>query len=113
MVKEHNVKLTIENKSGIDMVFYEDWFQSGRVADGFAWPDKLVDGDHQTILCYEKDWSAAGCSGYTQYKMAGIIVTIAFSNPDAGANKINIGTDGMSVIKQYTFNVRRSETNGM
>ena len=98
MAKSHVVLLTITNKSGSDLNFSGDWFDSGRVADGYSWPAVIANGDHQTIECYEKDSALAGCSGYCTYKMAGgTAVTIAFSNPSAGSNKLGVGTDGKSV----------------
>ncbi len=98
MAKSHVVKLTITNKSGVDLNFVGDWFDSGRVADGYSWPKTIANGDHQTIECYEKDWSMAGCSGYCTYNMAGgTEVTIAFSNPVSGTNKLGVGTSGKTV----------------
>lgn len=45
---------------------------------------------------YERDWSAAGCSGYIEYSVGGGILGIGFSNPVAGKNKIGCGLDGKS-----------------
>ncbi|MEZ5016138.1 MAG: hypothetical protein R2800_03745 [Flavipsychrobacter sp.] len=93
MAKSHNVKLTITNKSGVDLNFAGEWFDSGRVADGYSWPKVIKNGDHETILCYEKDGALAGCSGYCIYKVnGGTELTIAFSNPSAGSNKLGAGT---------------------
>jgi len=97
MAKTHVVLLTITNKSGHDLNFEGDWFDSGRVADGYSWPKVITNGDHQTIECYERDSSLAGCSGLCTYGLSGTPVTIAFSNPVAGHNKLGVGTDGKSV----------------
>ena len=39
----------------------------------------------------------AGCSGFVQYTMAGVIFTIGFSNPSVGNNKVGIGFSGKGV----------------
>lgn len=92
MVKEHNISLTINNKSGFTMKYVKDWYDSGRLADKHSWPSEIRDGDHcDNILNYERDWAMAGCSGYVQYKMGDTHVDIAFSNPAAGGNKLGVG----------------------
>lgn len=55
MVKSHNVKLNIKTPSGCDMTYVGDWFaiDSGRVADGFSWPQVISDSKPGVILCYE------------------------------------------------------------
>ena len=98
MVKQHNVMLSIQNNSPFVMTFHEVWFDSGRVGDGFSWPKTIARNDNPTILCYERDWALAGCSGYVTYKMNGNIVTIAFSNPSAGNNKVGVGVECESKI---------------
>ena len=40
----------------------------------------------------------AGCSGYVQFRISGIILTIAFSNPSVGNNKVGVGMSGKMVI---------------
>ena len=97
MVKDHNVKLSIKNRSGFTTTYAGDWFDSGRLADDYNWPGTISNDDHQEILCYERDWSAAGCSGYVQYNMSGTVLTIAFSNPSVGTNKLGVGTTGKDV----------------
>ena len=97
MVKSHNIKLTITNHSGFAMKFDSDWFDSGQLANDYSWPDEIRDGDHQTILLYERDNSWAGCSGYVNYTMGSRTVTIGFSNPAAGKNKLDVGTSGKGV----------------
>lgn len=97
MVKIHNNLVKIYNNSGFDMTYKEEWYDSGRVADGFSWPKSISNGDHREVLNYERDWSLAGCSGYVTYEMGGHQVTIAFSNPSVGVNKLGVGTNGKGV----------------
>ena len=93
MVKQHTIKLVITNKTPFIMMFHSFWFDSGRVADHFSWPKIINKGEVHTIVCYERNWSMAGCSGYVQYNMNGNIVTIAFSNPSVGSNKVGVGVE--------------------
>ena len=90
MVKSHNVKVTINNKSGFDMIYKGQWYGSGRVADGFEWSN-IKKNETAVVLNYESDWSLAGCSGYVQYEISGTLITVAFSNPVIGYNKVNVG----------------------
>ena len=90
MVKKNNVKLTINNNSGFDMIYKGQWYDSGRVANGFRWSD-IQNNQPLVVLSYERDWALAGCSGYVQYEISGTLITIAFSNPAAGKNKLNVG----------------------
>lgn len=97
MPKSHVVKLTIKNNSGHPMALKKgsEWFDSGRIADRWNWPETISDGTKEIIECYEKNnalW--AGCSGYVVYHLDGHELTISFSNPAfaAGKNKIGIGT---------------------
>ena len=97
MVKQHNVRLNVENDSGITMQYSSDWFDSGRVADGYTWPSTVGSGEKLDVLCYEKDWALAGCSGTVTYKMNDTEVTFGFSNPSSGTNKLGVGTSGQAV----------------
>ena len=49
MVKEHNVLVEIKNKSGIPMTLGGTWYDSGRTADGFSWP-QTIDDSNPAIL---------------------------------------------------------------
>lgn len=91
-MKLHNCLIKIANNSGMDMKLQKDWFDSGRVADGFEWPHVIETRNHADVLCYEKDFSLAGCSGYVTYKMGTTDITISFSNPILGWNKLGVGT---------------------
>ena len=102
MVKIHNVRMIIENQSGFSMQYSSDWFDSGRLADTYSWPETVADGGKLDILCYEKDWSLAGCSGTVAYKMDDTEVTFAFSNPAVGKNKLGVGTSGRAVWDNMT-----------
>ncbi len=97
MVKQHNVHLIIENHSGVTMQSPSEWFDSGRIADGYHWPSSVADGETLDVLCYEKDWALAGCSGTVSYRMNNTEVTFGFSNPSAGTNKLGVGTSGRAV----------------
>lgn len=96
-VKDHNILVKITNNSSIPMKYLREWYDSGRVADGFSWP-AVIDRDHPAqVLNYERDWALAGCSGYVEYYMSSTPVTIAFSNPSVGTNKLGVGIGGKSV----------------
>ena len=106
MVKHHNCLVKITNNSGTDMIFCRDWFKMGRLANGFNWPHEIKNGSHSVILCYEKDWSFIGCSGYVTYKMGSdevTEVTIAFSNPLFGHSKLEVGTGGITVWDKMSY----------
>lgn len=110
MVKVHNVRIIIDNQSGISMKYENDWFDSGRLADTYSWPDTIENGQKMDILCYERDWALAGCSGYVQYSMNKTLVTFAFSNPSVGTNKLGVDTsahvwDNMSDNNYSSFDV--------
>ena len=101
MVKQHNVHLMIENHSGVTMQSPSSWFDSGRLADGYQWPSSVPDGGKLDVLCYEKDWALAGCSGTVTYTMNHTQVTFGFSNPSAGTNKLGVGTSGREVWMKW------------
>ncbi|XP_078352567.1 uncharacterized protein LOC144637307 [Oculina patagonica] len=117
MVKLHNCLVKIDNGTTSDMKYVVDWYDSGRLADGFSWPEIINPGQQSTVLNYEKDWSPAGCSGYVTYNMLDTDITIAFSNPDVGHNKLGVGTGGKSVwdnmvdhdYKRFTVNIESSD----
>jgi hypothetical protein len=93
MSKIHVVQVTIHNQTDAVLEFVNEWFDSGRVADGNSWSKKIAPGQTAGTTCYEKDWSMAGCSGWVQYKINGAPVFFAFSNPTSGSNGIEIGRD--------------------
>ena len=98
MVKTHNCLVRISNgPNSRDMTHVTDWYDSGRVADSFSWPQTITPGQESVVLNYEKDWSWAGCSGYVTYRMFDTDITIAFSNPVSGSNKLGVGTGGKKV----------------
>ena len=55
MVKIHNNKLVIANNTMVPLTFLKEWFDSGRVADGFKWPSVISPGAKETVLCYESE----------------------------------------------------------
>lgn len=97
MVKEHNCRVEIFNNSKSKMTYVRDWYDSGRLADSYSWQQIIEPGDKADILNYERDWASSGCSGYVTYEMLSKEITIAFSNPSSGRNKLGVGTDGWSV----------------
>ena len=101
MGKKHSVILTITNKSGHNMTYTTDWFYSGRVSNGFNWPQRIPNGAVDVkVPCYERDGSMAGCSGYVTYDLFGTDITIAFSNPAVGNNTLGVGTTGKSMWEE-------------
>ena len=89
MGKSHNVKLKITNLTADVMSYKTHWFDSGCLAEGNSWPQTITVDDN--ILCYESDGSWSGCSGYVTYRIGGTDLTIAFSNPASGSNKMGVG----------------------
>ena len=99
MGKNHNVQLTITNPSDYVMTYKQHWFYCGQLANGYNWPQTIPysSSEEKMTLCYEEENSWYGCSGYVTYTMAGSDVTIAFSNPVVGSNKLGVGTNGKIV----------------
>ena len=98
MVKVHNCLLKIYNgQNSGHMTYVTDWYDSGRLGDGFSWPMTIKPGHESQILNYERDWALAGCSGYVTYRMFDTDITIAFSNPSVGNNKLGVGISGKGV----------------
>ena len=102
MPKIHSCLVKIYNNSGMNMRFMRDWYDSGRIGDGYSWPKTIADKTREDVLNYEKDFSMAGCSGYIIYEMEGTEVTIAFSNPSAGRNKLGVGVTGKNVWNEMS-----------
>ena len=98
MVKDHNCHVKIYNgENSSDMTYVKDWYKHGRLADDYSWPKTIQPGHEGNVLNYEDDWSLEGCSGYVTYRMFDTDITIAFSNPSVGTNKLGVGTDGWNV----------------
>ena len=55
MVKEHNCLVDITNKTQFSMSYMEEWYDSGRLADGFRWPKTINAGEHQKVLMTTKE----------------------------------------------------------
>ncbi|SEB45160.1 hypothetical protein SAMN04489761_0798 [Tenacibaculum sp. MAR_2009_124] len=88
----HNVTLTILNETDTIMKLEGTWFDSGEIKEDSELPAIIKSGDTPTIkFGVKKPHIAAGVSGYVQYKMKDQVVTIAFSNPSVGTNKVGIG----------------------
>lgn len=86
------------------MTYVEDWYVHGRLADGFSWAKTIKPGHEELngVLSYERDGSWVGCSGYVTYKLFDTDITIAFSNPSVGTNKLGVGTGGKTVWDDMT-----------
>ena len=98
MVKSHNCLVKISNgPKSSDMTYVRDCYIHGRLADGSSWPKTIKPGQESDVLSYELDWSWAGCSGYVTYNMFHTDITIAFSNPSVGDNKLGVGKGGQDV----------------
>ena len=93
MVKGHNWLVEITNDTPFLMTYRRDWYDCGRVADGFSWPRVIEANGSGKVLSYEKDWATMiGWSGYVTYDINNTEVTIAFENPYTGANKLGVCT---------------------
>lgn len=115
MAKTNNclVKIVNDPDSG-EMVYVSHWYQNGRLAEGFSWNDTIKPGEKRDVLSYELDWSWAGCSGYVTYSMFDTNITIAFSNPFLGNNKLGVGTGGKKVweeMSNHDYNVFTEDVN--
>ena len=98
MSKTHSCLVKIINgPDSSDMTYVADWYLHGRLAEGFSWRETIKPGEKKDVLSYELDWSFAGCSGYVTYRMFDTNITIAFSNPTVGGNKLGVGTGGKKV----------------
>ena len=97
MPKTRVVLLTIKNSTGYRMTEPTPTFKSGRLADGWEFPTTIEPGTVEKVEMYEKDNTWAGCSGYVTYIMNNGYVTIAFSNPSVGKNKLGCGITGEDV----------------
>ena len=101
MAKTHNCLVKFSNgPNSTNMTYVTEWYKQGRLADGFSWPDTIEPGycDKNGVLSYERNWAVlVGCSGYVTYRMFDTEITIAFSNPFRGGNKLGVGTGGKRV----------------
>jgi hypothetical protein len=96
MTKTHVINLDIVNSTSGDLTFADDWFQTGGLADGNAWPTTISAGTTATVQCCESFMSPIGCSGWVKYSFnyadtPGIF--LAFSNPLVGTNGIELGSE--------------------
>jgi hypothetical protein len=92
--KSHVVQVTITNASTVPLDFVHAWFKHGRLADQASWPAAIPAGATAAVECYESDGSLLGCSGWVCYSLGGRAqFYFCFSNPAAGYNGIELGTD--------------------
>lgn len=95
--------LTISNQTQSVLKFVNDWFGSGKVAEGDSWQD-VQPGQDFKIRIEEKDYSMAGSSGYVVFSHPKLnYFVFAYSNPDfPGTNKVGAGQmDQNSQEKAY------------
>ena len=97
MTKTHKVRVIIFNKSGLDMVYKEDKYLHGEIAASSRKWENVKNNDIGDFLSQESDFSLFGCSGFVKYHIGDEMVTIAFSNPQVGVNKLEVGTGGEGV----------------
>ncbi|MCF1428653.1 MAG: hypothetical protein LPH19_12060 [Shewanella sp.] len=98
LVKTHKIILSITNNTKFELSNPAAWFDSGRLGDGWFWPTEIPgNGAEAKVELYEKDNTLEGCSGYVNYTWHSGMITIAFSNPYWGTNKVGVGTEGKSV----------------
>ncbi|MDR6218838.1 hypothetical protein [Deinococcus soli (ex Cha et al. 2016)] len=91
MTKTHNVQATIINNSLHSLTYKDSHFDSGRLADGQHWPQTIASGQTVSVLCYERDFSPIGCSGWVEYSTGSGSLYFAFSNPLGSSNKVGFG----------------------
>ena len=101
MTKTHRVRVLIINQSNLDIFHKSETYFSGRPANEVSWL-AVRQGEIGDFLSYERDYSLAGCSGYVTYEIGGTPVSIAFSNPLVGTNKLGVGTGGQAVWDNMT-----------
>ena len=112
LTKTHVINLVIVNNTADALTYADDYFQTGRLADNNAWPTTIKAGTTATAQCYESDFSPVGCSGWVKYSFDGYMypVFFAFSNPSAGQNGIDLGSDTAvwdAMTSHYEYPVSR------
>merc|ERR1712141_197213 len=106
----HTVRLRIWNHSHLPMTLATNWFDKGRLKHGSTFPKVINNYGEAEIVMHETDHSFSGCSGYVTYIMGhgtktSTPVAIAYSNPAAGKNKLDVGTgDAKTIWKKMTSN---------
>ena len=103
----------IANMSGRTMAFKTAVYMRG-VAVNPGWPTGVRHEDQVTV---RSEGFLTGVSGYVTYELDGTDLTIAFSNPGIGSNKLNAGTNGKGVwdemdSKDYKSWAKRLTTMG-
>jgi hypothetical protein len=91
----NHVNVTVDNQTPHEMVYTSDWFDSGEWST-----DKIltIPAGSKVTLCFRGTLSVApGVSGTVTYNINGHAMTLGFSDPVAGSNKVGIGNDGHKV----------------
>lgn len=93
----HVVNVFLYNATEFDWTFNHAWFDSGGIKVPGTWPAVVKSQTSIEIICHENDGSWAGCSGWVSYKVNGVDMFFAFSNPTStivdAKNKIGLGFD--------------------
>lgn len=99
------VEVEIENHSGRTLLFRRDWYNHGYVEEP-GWPEGIRNGEKVKVKSVGRMLSAFGVSGLVTYEVegTGTPLTIAFSCPSLGTNKVGAGTGGMRVWDEMTNN---------
>ena len=69
----------------------------GEVLEPSGWPAVIAD---QQDVAVRSEGFVVGVSGMVTYELDGTDVTIAFSSPPIGSNKLNVGCTGRLVWKE-------------
>ncbi len=88
---KHHVKLTIINNTSKPLKYIPDpWFESGGLAEGSGFKD--LQPKESSVTDMLDNFGFAGCSGFVNFSNNHQVLTIAFSNPNLGGNKIGVGS---------------------
>lgn len=88
---DNRVNLRVINQTPYDMQYTSDWFDSGQWLTDVV---NTIPAGSDMILYFIGD---PGVSGTVTYNINGNAMTLGFSNPEYGSNKVGIGNDGHKV----------------
>lgn len=94
----HHINLTINNSTTKVLYLDEVWFWKGNLDGSQVFPKTIVAGATTTV----KSKGSSHCSGYVSYITGNSRITIGFSNPSSGRNKLGIGLTGIKVWDDMT-----------
>lgn len=96
----HNVKLTINNQSGSTLFLDDVWFWKGGLDTTEFFPLQIPNN----VSIRVDSSGSEHCSGYVSYITGNSRITIGFSNPSSGSNKLGVGLTGKDVWENMTNN---------